>query len=197
MYDFNVSDDAELLMPPFFCHCFHFHLHFTERLGHKKINQGHYRSISKLISRPLWISPDIHSEPHHPFTFLINCCFLVSPHQKVGWRSSATLCWSFVGFSLALEKKRRVKETVEVCNSIFVFPSTLCECVSEACQKSLRRVGVEERLCRDAFHADSKYWRCWFFLPTWLQFAGASTAWKAARMTGLNHNLGVAPPIQI
>lgn len=178
------------------CHCFNFHLHFTERLRHRKNKWGALGSISKLISCLLWILPDIHSEPHHPFKFLINCCFLVSPHQKVGRRTRATLCWSFVGFSLALAgKKKKETETAEVCNSIFVFSSTLCECVLEACQKSLPHVRVEERLCRDAFHADSKYWRCWFFLPTWLQFAGASAAGKAARMTGLNRNLSVAPPI--
>lgn len=82
------------------CHCFNFHLHFTERLRRKKINEGHCGSISKLISCLLCVLTDIHSEPHHPFKFLINRCSSVSPHQKVELCSRATMCWSSVSFSL-------------------------------------------------------------------------------------------------
>lgn len=113
------------------CHCFNFHLHFTERLRRKKINEGHCGSISKLISCLLCVLTDIHSEPHHPFKFLINRCSSVSPHQKVELRSRATMCWSSVSFSLLGGKKKMQRCAI----SIFFLSSILCECVSEACQK--------------------------------------------------------------
>lgn len=89
----------------------------------------------KLISCLLCVLTDIHSEPHHPFKFLINRCFSVSPHQKVELRSRATMCWSSVSFSLSLGRRKKNKKTAEVCNFYFFLTSMLCECVSEACQK--------------------------------------------------------------
>lgn len=84
----------------------------------------------------------------------------------------------------------------EVCNFYF-FPlqHTVWMCVGSM-SKSLRHVTVEERHCGEAFHADWILEEFWISLPTWLQFAGAGTAGQAARITGLNHNLSVAPPIQ-
>lgn len=130
--------------------------------------------------------------PHPPFKFLINCCFLVSPHQKVGRRTRATVL-KLCGFlSRSWEKKK-----LQRCAILFLsFPA---HCVS-VCRKHVRKVcdmswwrrgtaGMPFMLSLNTGGVDSS-----FLLVCSLQEQAQRK--KAARMTGLNHNLSVAPPIQ-
>lgn len=97
--------------------------------------------------------------------------------------------------SLSWKKKKKTKNCRGVQFLFFPHQHAVWMCVGSM-SKSLRHVRVEERHCGEAFHADWILEEFWIFLPTWLQFAGAGTAGQAARITGLSHNLSVAPPIQ-